>query len=357
MSRLLNCKWLRERIVVALASAVLATGQVAMAVDCEWCISEIYFNPPGSNDASNGHEYIELFGPASTSWTGKYLLQIENESARGDIDAIWDLSGVTNGSNGYTLGLMKGEGYPAPAAGTTVLTNSSSNAGFGRSTGIGNIGFSDDGNDGDFENSGGTFMLIDIGNGSAPTLATDIDAGSYGLDLPAGWVILDMIGVHGENDDPATGSLYANINFGPGTTTNVPGGAYYGNTNATVAQNVELEWIGRQGNEDLETNEWGMSAGDADDWIVANLTDNVPFGGFNSSINNFGVSGEHDASPAFYEAFKGNPGGNPALHWSYGFDVTNTFGTYNNTPEPTSVLMLGIGAMGMLLQRGRIRNS
>jgi hypothetical protein len=363
MSRLLSWKKLRKSIAsAAVAGLTVVAGQFAGATDCEWCVSEIYFNPPGTNDASNGHEYIELFGPASTSWSGKYLLQIENESGAGGIDAIWNLTGVTNGSNGYTLGLMKGEGFPAAAAGTTVLTNSSSNSGFGRATGAGNIGFSDDGDDGDIENSGGTFMLINVDSTVmgyvTPSLSQDLDTGGYGLDtLPTGWSILDSIGVHGEEDDPATGSLYADINFGPGASGGNHTG-YYGNTEATVQAHyahtdgdlvLELEWVGRQGIEESDVNELGKSNTDAGDWIVANLTDNAA-SGFNSLIDNYGVSGEHDGTPAWYEAFEGNFGGNPVLHWSYGFDVTDTFGAGNHTPEPTSIVMLGIGAMGLLLQ-------
>ncbi len=253
-------------------------------------INEIYIDPPSGGDAI--HEYVELRGTPGMSLDDHYLIFIENENNAantgnpGEIEMIFNLDGLTMGSNGFLVSRQGGNSYSV-AAGTTEL---------------GYVGQS--------ENSGGTYMLIktDGTPGMVPTLGFDLDAGNNGLDNPngrAGWTIVDSIGIHGEAGEAFYGRLYGKINFGPEASTNIEPGATY------VGVGFEIEYAGR----------WGNSTGQtAADWHVSNLTDNV-LSGFQDE-GDFRQSADPHGSENV-ESNKGVP---------YGTNITGTLGAPNIGP-------------------------
>ena len=246
---------------VALAGAVQADPLL---------INEIYTDPPGGF-GDRLQEYIEIIGTPNQVLGNIYFIQIEPEPGsnpaaptQGDIDLGFDLTGVRLGSNGKLVIAPPNSGAILPAhnfdpAATLiqvgsdldeysqipgVITNSSATT----------------------ENSGGTFAIIDIGSGPAPTFAQDLDTDDDGtLDLPAEWTILDSIGFTGENDENAVGGLYGEINFFAGNSTIngleevPPGEAYDVDPSTVVLTGFEIEYVSR--------------FGDGGEWFVANLTD------------------------------------------------------------------------------------
>jgi len=250
-------------------------------------INEIYIDPPSGGDAI--HEYVELRGTPGMSLDDHYLIFIENENNAantgnpGEIEMIFNLDGLTMGSNGFLVSRQGGNSYSV-AAGTTEL---------------GYVGQS--------ENSGFTAMLIktDGTPGMVPTLGFDLDAGNNGLDNVngrAGWTIVDSVGIHGEAGEAAFGRLYGKINFGPEASTNIEPGATY------VGVGFEIEYAGR----------WGNSTGQtAADWHVSNLTDNV-LSGFQDE-GDFRQSADPHGS-ANVESNKGV---------AYGTNITGSLGAPN----------------------------
>jgi hypothetical protein len=91
--------------------------------------SEFLLDSPGTDD---GREYFEISGPAGASLDGLFLLEIEGDGgASGVIDGVFDLTGLSLGSNGLLLLrdqemipvgelMVPGVLNPAPAAETTV---------------------------------------------------------------------------------------------------------------------------------------------------------------------------------------------------------------------------------------------
>jgi protocadherin Fat 4 len=158
--------------VITLAGGVDNTSIDAGLVPLQMWISEILFNPPGT-DAPN--EYVELRGtPGATIPAGTYLVGIEGDSNQtpGDVQDIFELSGKQFGANGYMVLLQKGSVYTA-AAGSSVYINTGDGAGWG-SGATSSIGHTADGNATDIENNSVTFLLIQAP--LAPTLGDDIDA-------------------------------------------------------------------------------------------------------------------------------------------------------------------------------------
>lgn len=344
-------------------------------------ISEIYFNPPGGNDVTAvGLEYIELFGDANASLDGHYLIFLEDENDEfnsgnpGEIENIFNLSGMTFGSNGFLILGMKGSPYPALAGAFDVAVPANlaaptkaeslktlangAHAYINRDTGNGygvgtasSIGHQ--GQNADIEGSGFTAMLIKVDaalGGLAPVFEDDLDQDNNGLDNPNGqngWTILDSVGVLGESDEAPHARLYGKANFGAGplgggtSPGGVEPGAAYIDTSAELP---ELEYVGRVGP--------GLGA---ENWMVANLT-NDGLSGYTNTERNYAISGNHAAGndPEVYVGFTPQPAGYP-----YGFDVTVTFGENDSlipVPEPSSVvlcMMGGIGAVVMAYRRRR----
>lgn len=347
-------------------------------------ISEIFFNPPGGNDApaNNALEYIELLGPSSYDLTNHYLIFLENENDEfnsqdpGVIENIFDLTGMSFGSNGYLVLAMRNSAYPIIAGtpfdiavpanpadptkaeslktlanGAHVYQNRDTGNGYGNgvTSSIGHVG-----QNLDIEGSGFTAMLIHVDpllGGVAPVLNQDLDLDNLGLDpLPIGWSILDSIGVFGEDDETAFGRLYAKVNFGPGTILGAPGGIEPGATYVNTLPGLgEIEYVGRVGLCDC-----------AEDWMVANLTDNVA-SGYSAALRNYGISGNHSllSDPEVYVGFAYAP-----APFVYGTDITVTIGSDNVgfttecIPEANSlVLAAACGVAGAIAAARRRRRA
>ncbi len=252
-------------------------------------INEIYLDPPSGGDVIN--EYIELRGTPNMSLEDHFLIFVENENdifnegGAGEVERVFDLTGLTMGSNGFLVFHQAGHPYSI-APGTTTQTYT-----------------------GQLENSGFTAMLIknNGGAGSVPFVSDitpmDLDVDNNGLDVPTGhvdWEIKDSVGLHSEPDELEFGVLYGLVNYGPGPA-GIPTPNY-------VNVGFEIEYVGR----------WGNSTGSAAlDWHVSNLTDN-PFSGFQGT-GDFRQSADPHGS-ANVESNQGVP---------YGTNLTNTLGAVN----------------------------
>lgn len=252
-------------------------------------INEIYIDPPSGGDVIN--EYIELRGTPNLPLEDYFLVIVENENdilnegGAGEVERVFDLTGLSMGANGFLVFHQAGHPYTI-APGTTTQTYT-----------------------GALENSGFTAMLIKNRGGAAskPFVSDiapmDLDLGNNGLDVASGniaWDILDSVGVFSEIDELEFGMLYGLVNYGPG-----PAGVPQPNY---VNVGFEIEYVGR----------WGNSTGSAPlDWHVSNLTDN-PLSGFQDT-GDFRQSADPHGS-ANVESNQNVP---------YGTNLTNTLGAAN----------------------------
>lgn len=260
--------------------ALLIMSLGANPVRAQMFINEIYLDPPGAS-GDLVFEYIELRGEPNSSLTDHYLIVLENEQSAtanpGLVESIFDLGslGTPNlGANGF-LTLRQAGPSEADYSALHPESNNLKNSGSSFTWGSGptsTIGFTDEGNDGVLENSGGTFMLIKNNGGldtapvispspGEPLIDLDVDDDNE-LDLGGildNWTVLDSIGINSESSD-INGMLYAPINFSAGTPPeggNVPEGATF------VDVGYEIEYFAR----------WGNSTGStAADWHISNLT-------------------------------------------------------------------------------------
>ncbi len=165
-------------------------------------ISEILFNPEGT-DGPN--EYVEIFGtPNAVIAAGTYLVGVEGDVGAniGDVQTIFDLGGLTFGSNGFLVFAQRNNTYTFNAA-ATVFT--------GTGTGHASSRFSADSGT-DIENASATFFLIQTA--TAPVLTADIDSNNDGLPdgaVYAGWTILDSVGITDGNN--SGDRSYGKVNF------------------------------------------------------------------------------------------------------------------------------------------------
>lgn len=300
-------------ILLSLCLAAVFGGRAS----AEIFINEIYFDPPASGDDTQ--EYVELRGTPNMMLDDHYLVFLENEfnsefddsisGPPGEIDFIFDLSGLSLSPTGYLTFRQKDTPYTLPA-GPHDLINTGSGTGWGTSPADNTVGVSS--TSGVIENSGFTAMLIHNVAGSAPTLgmkldgsvdndndpATDYDGLDYpnGVeDLPGGdprWEILDSIGVYSERDEAAFGRTYSPLTYGPEadgaivtffeTSTGKLILNHEFHPNITDEQTYvdvgfEIEYVVR----------YGDSTGDsAKDWHVSNLT-NETAAGFVSAADGF----------------------------------------------------------------------
>lgn len=373
INRILRPRSIRSLLLTA--TMVLGAARLASAGPL---ISEIYFNPPGGNDVTGALEYIELRGDANLSLDNYYFITLENENDEfnsgtpGEIENIFNLAGMSFGSNGYLVLGMKGSLYPglngaydvaAPANpaqptpaeslktlgnGAHAYVNRDTGSGYGNGTtsSIGHVGQNND-----LEGSGFTAMLIYVDSklgGVAPVLNDDLDAGNDGLDLltgQTGWTILDSIGVMGETSETDYGRLYAGVGFGPGITKAAPGGVEPGSTYINTAPAVlELEYVARVGT--------GIAASN---WMAANLT-NDGASGYTNGARNYAISGDH-GNQSNPEVYVGSTLG--ASPFAYGTDITVTLGADNVgfvVPEPSSLALAGLGgaiALALAVTRRR----
>jgi hypothetical protein len=332
-------------------------------------ISEIYFNPPGNPDiTTTGLEYIELYATPNFALDNYFFIALENENDEfdsqnpGQIENIFNLTGMSTGTNGYMVLAMKNSPYPqlsnvafdvltpavpaqptpaeslkTLASGAHAYINRDSGNGFGN--GI-TSSINHQGQSGELEGSGATYMLIyvDPDTGLAPLLNDDLDTDNNGLDaLPTGWSILDSIAALGEGGE-GYARFYAPIVFAPGDIAGPPGGiedgATYINTSSTMG---EIEYLGRVGPNDSP-----------DNWMAGNLT-NDSLSGYTAAQRNYAVSGNHEleTDPEVWVGFDPTPAG-----FIYGTDITVTLGGQNVNfvvPEPSTFALAGLGGIVTLL--------
>jgi hypothetical protein len=104
--------------------AVVAVLGWCGAAGAQVSFTELLINPPQAED--QGHEAIELQGPAGMPLNGYWLIVIEGDGSavRGEIDQKIDLSAMVIGGNGLLL--LRDSSVvlsPAPAAGTKVVVH------------------------------------------------------------------------------------------------------------------------------------------------------------------------------------------------------------------------------------------
>jgi hypothetical protein len=311
-----------------LKSSILAAALALVTLtsaNAQIYINEIYFNPAGT-DAPN--EYIELRGTPSLSIsTGTYLLFLEGDNGAtttagaraGDIHGIFDLSGKAFGSNGYMVLRQNGSPYSVNSSATSYTATS---------TGWGGLGFNGSATSaGDIENNSFTAMVISIGTAAAPTWGQQLDANNDGLlDLVSGWSILDSIGV---GDTGANDRLYGAVNFSnaaEGSSVSSNGGLlkYLGWS--------ETEYLARVADSTGNT---------LADWAVADVGFTAPATVVDSIVNG------PDATSGVQESWNLAPG----------VRITDTLGSTNPVPEPSSAALLGFGTLALLALRRISRKS
>ena len=148
-----------------------------------------------------------------------------------------------------------------------VMTSNTTSFGWGQVNAVqgSSVGHSSDGSQVDFENSATTVLLVNIGVGAAPTLATDLDSDNNGsLELPVGWSILDSIAL-----SDSTGTAHAPTDFSYGAITFRIGGVGSdngGNVIDLVGTGTSL-YVARKGESTGST---------ASDWFGATLSGTFP---------------------------------------------------------------------------------
>jgi Bacterial Ig domain/Bacterial cadherin-like domain len=184
-----------------------APADKLVLVQLSLVINEVLFNPPGSQTTN---EYIEIRAtPGERLPDRTFLVGIEGDGTiAGDVQTIFDLSGLRVGINGFLVVLQKDSPYtPDPEARTyqseptafSPLPNGRFQA--------------DSGNE--IENGSVTFLLIQAD--SDPTLTTDIDTNHDGIPDPGSayddWLVFDSIaGLDGDSTDRS----YAALTFANG---------------------------------------------------------------------------------------------------------------------------------------------
>ncbi|MGD9636174.1 MAG: cadherin-like domain-containing protein, partial [Pirellulales bacterium] len=233
----------------------------------QFVINEVLVNPHGTD---SGQEYIEIratAGGAVTLPAGTYLLGIESDtysSNPGDVQNIFNLSGLTTGSNGLLVLVQKGNSYSvAPAA--TKRANTGSGTGWGNGA-TSSVQHTADNVMVDIENTSMTLMLVVAP--TAPTLATDIDADNNGTPDGAdfgSWTVLDSVGLlDGVNDDLGYGA----INFRMGAAGSSPG--------TVVDLDFNAGYVARKGSATGATaDDWlaGYVGGAPNNWTLAQVSD------------------------------------------------------------------------------------
>ncbi len=322
-------------------------------------INELYVDPPGSDDVTGKMEYVELRGEPNALLTGHYLVFIEGENSpsMGAIQNLFDLTGRSLGSNGLLSIRMNSSIYPSPNIdpnGNNLIQGGDyatpSYRGFGRGlSGFSTVGHQGEGDPErrDIENGVFTVLLINKGTGATPQVGDDLDTeevpdgfggtryGDGALNLPAGWTVVDSIGVALEIGE-ADGTLYGMVNFGCENIVHRPVGAPFLDVNWGIGgvndtSDDEIEYIAR----------WGKSTGSTlDDWVVANLTNAPKRSGYTYTVGNLMLSAAGDNHEGPVQCSKDLP---------YGTILTNTIGGTNiaryglaltvNNPNYGSVLI------------------
>jgi hypothetical protein len=233
------------------AGAGLVVALAASGASAQPFINSIFINPPGTDSPK---EIVALRGPASgTIPANTYLVFVEGDiSTAGDVQNIFNLSGLSYGSNGILYLRQGSSPYAAVDANSNVITG----AGTGW-TGV--AGFQADSGT-DIENVSVTALVINTA--TAPTLTDDIDSNDDGTadgTVYAGWTVLDSVAVL---DGGATDAGYGQICFRMAGT----GNAGIATTVVDLVSGFDVEFFGRR----------GTSTGfAASDWFAADVTENA----------------------------------------------------------------------------------
>src|SRR5688572_30144924 len=100
---------------------LVAVAAAATHAHAQFTLSELFYNPPATDQSQEG---VEIRGPASTALTGWYFLAIEGDgTASGMVDIVQDLSAYSTGTNGLLLIRDDGTAVisPAPDPATSVV--------------------------------------------------------------------------------------------------------------------------------------------------------------------------------------------------------------------------------------------
>jgi hypothetical protein len=235
-----------------------ANGQVV--------ISEILFNPPGS-DAPN--EYIELRGaPNQMLANGTYFVAVEGDANGnpGTIQHLFDLSSKQIGGNGFLVLLQKTNTYQVNSN-ATLLVNTGKGSGFGSGSSS-SIGHRAESGQTEIENGSATYFLIQTP--TAPVIGADIDSNNDGVpdgSTYASWTILDSVGLL---DDSGSGDIaYGAINFRRNSAATASG--------VVVPIIFNADYVGRVGN---------TTGSAAADWVAtSSLGGTVPSWTLGSGAN------------------------------------------------------------------------
>jgi hypothetical protein len=160
-----------QRAVALGAAALVSAG----AVSAQFTLSEIFVNPPGTDDLE---EALEIRGAPGASLSGIYFLAIEGDgTGSGVVDQSIDLGTIVpaTGANGLAL-VRSGAGLILP--GPDGLTA------------VGVFNFTPD-----IENGSNTYVL---GLGTAPAVGVDIDVDNDGTPdagTLAGFTVIDSVSI------------------------------------------------------------------------------------------------------------------------------------------------------------------
>lgn len=304
---------MKKTLISLLGLTLLAATTNAQEV---W-INEVLKNPNGSD---TGNEYFELRGTPNMSLAGYCLLNVQGEGAyKGDIHSLFFLDSFSLGANGYLFARQNASKYTATAPGATVIQNTVG-AGWG-ANGSSTVGYWCDTSGGDLKNGTSTFMLVKVApDGQEPLLTIDLDPNNNGtVVLPNGWTVVDSVGMmDGSTPYDATSISYGAITLrvggaaagsGSGVIVDVPGNA---------PTSAGAFYVGRKGESTGST---------GDDWFGAILS------GTAADPLNITFS---SVSDPYYQGKK-----LPDM----------VFGGLNPIPEPGTLALLGLGAVGLLLRR------
>ena len=245
-------------------SSLVLLASVSLAAAGQVYINEVLPNPPGSDStASSGNEFFELRGTPNMSLSGYYLLSLEGQGStgRGDINQFFDLGAFSLGANGYLFARQHGSLYTTTAEGATVIENTAGQ-GWGSNALSSTVGCWADATQVDLENSATTILLVKVEGGIAPTNTLDLDTNNDGiLDLPAGWTVVDSVGIMDGATPAASDFSYGAITFrAPDSSGNYLGTCAYGNiinVPGPLTTTAGTFYVGRKGESTGSTsNDW-----------------------------------------------------------------------------------------------------